>query len=115
VPSAAGGDRAAVLDGVRNELHRYYSLPFYRSMFAAAGFGEELAAYDRAAPDRESQKLAISERFIEELCALGDEDAVRRGVERYRDAGATNPILTAVLGTDFERTLRAAAPVGVAR
>jgi alkanesulfonate monooxygenase SsuD/methylene tetrahydromethanopterin reductase-like flavin-dependent oxidoreductase (luciferase family) len=113
VPSAAGGDRATVLDGVRNELHRYFGLPFYRSMFEAAGFADDLAAYDRAAPDREAQKFAISEEFIEGLCALGDEDAVRRGVERYREAGATNPILTAVWGTDFERTLRAAAPVGV--
>jgi alkanesulfonate monooxygenase SsuD/methylene tetrahydromethanopterin reductase-like flavin-dependent oxidoreductase (luciferase family) len=113
VPSAAGGGRAAVLDGVRNELHRYFGLPFYRSMFEAAGFGEDLAAYDRAAPDREAQKVAISEQFIEELCALGDDDEVRRGVERYRQAGATTPILTAVWGTDFERTLRAAAPVGV--
>jgi alkanesulfonate monooxygenase SsuD/methylene tetrahydromethanopterin reductase-like flavin-dependent oxidoreductase (luciferase family) len=113
VPSAAGGDRATVLDGVRNELHRYFGLPFYRSMFEAAGFADDLAAYDRAAPDREAQKLAISEEFIEGLCAVGDEDAVRRGVARYRDAGATNPILTAVWGTDFEQTLRAAAPVGV--
>jgi alkanesulfonate monooxygenase SsuD/methylene tetrahydromethanopterin reductase-like flavin-dependent oxidoreductase (luciferase family) len=113
VPSAAGGDRATVLDGVRNELHRYFGLPFYRSMFEAAGFADDLAAYDRAAPDRKAQKLAISEQFIEALCALGDQDALRRGVERYREAGATNPILTAVWGTDFEHTLRAAAPVAV--
>jgi alkanesulfonate monooxygenase SsuD/methylene tetrahydromethanopterin reductase-like flavin-dependent oxidoreductase (luciferase family) len=113
IPSAAGGDRATVLDEVRNELHRYFGLPFYRSMFGAAGFTDDLAAYDAAAPDREAQKHAISEAFIEQLCALGDDAAVRRGVERYREAGATNPILTAVWGTDFEQTLRAAAPVAV--
>ena len=113
IPSAVGGDRATVLDGVRNELHRYFGLPFYRAMFEAAGFAGDLTAYDTAAPDREAQKLAISEEFIEQLCALGDQDAVRRGVERYRAAGATNPILTAVWGTDFELTLRAAAPVAV--
>ena len=113
VPSAAGGDRDSVLDGVRNEMHRYFGLPFYRSMFEAAGFADDLAAYDRAAPDRDAQKLAISEEFIEALCAVGDEEEVRRGIDRYREAGATNPILTAVWGTDFEQTLRAAAPVGV--
>ena len=113
IPSAVGGDRAAVLDGIRNELHRYFGLPFYRAMFETAGFAREIAAYDAAAPDREAQKRAISEEFIEQLCALGDEDAVRRGVERYRAAGATNPLLTAVWGTDFETTLRAAAPVAV--
>ena len=57
--------------------------------------------------------------FFERALRRGQTDshlqlhAVRRGVERYRDAGATNPILTAVWGTDFERTLRAAAPVAV--
>ena len=60
VPSAAGGDRATVLDGVRNELQRYFGLTFYRSMFEAAGFAEDVAAYDRATPDREAQKLAIA-------------------------------------------------------
>ena len=34
--------------------------------------------------------------------------------ERYRAAGATNPVLTAIWGTEFEPTLRAAAPVAVA-
>jgi hypothetical protein len=68
-------------------------------------------AYDDAAPDAEAQKRAISEALVESLCAIGDEEAIRRGVERYRDAGATNPVLTAILGTDFEPTLRAAAPV----
>jgi alkanesulfonate monooxygenase SsuD/methylene tetrahydromethanopterin reductase-like flavin-dependent oxidoreductase (luciferase family) len=110
VPSAVGGDRAALLDGVRNELHRYFGLPFYRAMFEAAGFGPDLAAYDAAAPDRAAQKLAISEAFIAELCAIGGAEAVREGIGRYRDAGATNLIITSVWGADFEQTLRAAAP-----
>jgi alkanesulfonate monooxygenase SsuD/methylene tetrahydromethanopterin reductase-like flavin-dependent oxidoreductase (luciferase family) len=110
VPSAAGSDRAAALDGIRTELHRYFGLPFYRAMFEAAGFADDLAAYDAAAPDAAAQKLAIGEGFIERLCAIGDEDAVRAGVQRYRDAGATNPIVTPIFGTDYDATLRAAAP-----
>ena len=109
IPSAVGGHREAVLDGIRSELHRYFGLPFYRAMFAAAGFDDDLAAYDAAAPDAAAQKRAISEAFIEELCAIGDADAIRLGVERYREAGATNPVLTAIWGSDFEVTLRAGA------
>jgi alkanesulfonate monooxygenase SsuD/methylene tetrahydromethanopterin reductase-like flavin-dependent oxidoreductase (luciferase family) len=109
VPAAVGGDRGHVLDGVRSELHRYFGLPFYRAMFDAAGFGGDLAAYDAAAPDVEAQKRAISEEFVEALCALGDEDDVRAGVERYRAAGATDPLVSAVAGSDFAATLRAAA------
>lgn len=97
------------LAGVRAELHRYFGLPFYRTMFRAAGFAADVAAYDDAAPDVDAQKQAISERFIDHLCAIGDEAAVRLGVQRYRDAGVTNPIVTAISGTDFDLTLRSAA------
>jgi hypothetical protein len=34
---------------------------------------------------------AISEDFIDHLAAIGSEDDVRRGVQRYVEAGATNP------------------------
>jgi alkanesulfonate monooxygenase SsuD/methylene tetrahydromethanopterin reductase-like flavin-dependent oxidoreductase (luciferase family) len=109
IPAAVGADRAVMLDGVRSELHRYFGLPFYRAVFEAAGYGKELAAYDAAAPDREAQKLEISEEFIDSLCAIGTAEDVRRGIERYRTSGATNPVVTGVLGTDYAATLRAAA------
>jgi alkanesulfonate monooxygenase SsuD/methylene tetrahydromethanopterin reductase-like flavin-dependent oxidoreductase (luciferase family) len=109
VPSSVTEDHDAALAGIRLELHRYFGLPFYRTMFGAAGFAADLAAYDAAAPDVEAQKRAISEDFIDHLCAIGDRDAVRRGVQRYVDAGVTNPVLTAILGTDYDATLRAVA------
>lgn len=111
VPSAVGSDLGPLLDGIRGELHRYFGLPFYRAMFEAAGFGKDIAAYDAAAPDREAQKQAISEEFVDALCALGAEPDVRAGIERYRAAGATNPLVSAVAGSDFTATLRAAADV----
>ena len=107
IPTAVTDDRAMALAGVRLELHRYFGLPFYRTMFRAAGFAAEIAAYDDVAPDVDAQKQAISERFIDHLCAIGDAAAVRRGVQRYRDAGATNPVLTAITGSDFALALRA--------
>ena len=52
---------------------------------------------------------AISEDFIDQLAAVGNEDDVRRGVQRYVEAGATNPVLAGILGTDYDATLRAVA------
>ena len=109
LPAAIGKDMGPLLDGVRSELHRYFGLPFYRAMFDAAGFGRDLASYDAAAPDVEAQKQAISEEFIDALCALGDEADVQAGIDRYRAAGTTNPLVSAVAGSDFTPTLRAAA------
>lgn len=107
VPASAG-NLGPALDGIRAELHRYFGLPFYRAMFDAAGYGKDLAAYDAAAPDPEAQKRAISEDLIENLCAIGGPADVRRGIDRYRAAGATNPVLTGITGTDYAATLRAA-------
>jgi len=44
------------------------------------------------------------------LTAVGDEATVREGVERYRAAGATSPCVGPIPKTDFQATLRAAAP-----
>jgi alkanesulfonate monooxygenase SsuD/methylene tetrahydromethanopterin reductase-like flavin-dependent oxidoreductase (luciferase family) len=109
IPAAATADLATALGGIRTELHRDFGLPFYRKMFAKAGYAAVLEAYDGAAGDHEAQKRAISEEFIASLCAIGDGADVRAGIARYAAAGATNPILTAVPGTDFTATLRAAA------
>ena len=109
VPSAVTEDRDSALAGIRMELHRYFGLPFYRTMFEAAGFAADVEAYDAAAGDAQAQMQAISEDFIDQLAAVGNEDDVRRGVQRYVEAGATNPVLAGILGTDYDATLRAVA------
>jgi len=114
VPTAVTDDSAVALAGIRDELHRYFGLPFYRAMFTAAGYAEDVAAYDAADGDRDKQLHAISESFVQDLCAIGDQTSVVAALQRYRAAGATNPMLTHIRGTDFAATLRAAAPDGSA-
>ena len=46
------------------------------------------------------------------LTAVGDDQSVRAGIERYREAGATSPGIGPIPKTDFDATLRAGA-VGV--
>ena len=106
VPSAVVADRAVAHDGIRAELHRYFGLPFYRAMFAHAGYEANIAAYDAA--DAGAQRAAISDAFIDDLCAIGTPEDVAAGVARYRAAGATNPMITNIAGTDLRPTLHAA-------
>src|SRR5260370_21770361 len=61
-----------------------------------------------AAADVGAQRAAISGAFIEDLCAIGTPQDVAAGVARYRAAGATNPMITNITGTDLRPTLRAA-------
>lgn len=109
VPSARTDDVESAHDSLRTELLPYFGLPFYRAMLERSGFGEDIAAFDRAAGDVDAMRAAISERFLEDLAAVGDADAVRAGLERYRSAGSTTPCVGPIARTDFEGTLEAGA------
>src|SRR5260370_36589321 len=76
-------------------------------MFAQAGYEADIAAYDAAA-DINAQRAAISHAFIDDLCAIGAPEDVAAGVARYRSAGAINPMITNITGTDLRPTLHAA-------
>jgi hypothetical protein len=78
-------------------------------MLERSGFGQDIAAYDAAGSDLAAKKAAISDDFLSILTAVGDEQAVRAGVDRYAQAGVTAPNVGAIPGTDFDATLRAAA------
>lgn len=110
VPGAFTDDRSAAYETVRSELLTYFGLPFYRTMLDRSGYGEEIAAYDEVRGDAAAMRAAISDRFLDALTAVGDEAGVRGGLDRYRDAGVSLPCIGPISKTDFEGTLRAAAP-----
>jgi F420-dependent oxidoreductase-like protein len=96
---------------MRQQLVTYASLPFYRAMLEASGFGDEIAAFDEGiqAGDVERAKAGLSDRLLEALAGIGSADDVRGAVERYREAGATTPSIGGVPGSDFEGALEAVA------
>jgi probable F420-dependent oxidoreductase len=106
VPAALTEDRAGAYATMRRDLLPYFGLPFYRAMIERSGFGADLQAYDAASGDVERMQAAVSEDFLEQLTAVGEEAEVRAGVERYRSAGATSPCIGPIPKTDFEATLR---------
>jgi F420-dependent oxidoreductase-like protein len=107
VPAAVVEDPAEPYAAMRKDLLPYFGLPFYRAMLERSGFGAEIEAFDAAAGDVEQMQAAISERFLEQLTAVGDEAAVSAGIGRYREAGASTPCVGPIPRTDFEATLRA--------
>jgi len=108
--SPEGGDVQGAYRAMRGDLIPYFGLPFYRKMIERTGFAAEIEAYDRAAGDLEAMQSAISDRFLQELTAVGDASALSAGIERYRESGASSPCIGPIPGTDFEATLRASAP-----
>jgi probable F420-dependent oxidoreductase len=108
VPAALVQDRADAFAAMRGDLLPYFGLPFYRAMLERSGFDADIAGFDAAAGDVEAMKAAISDGFLEQLTAVGDEAAVHAGIERYRAAGATSPCVGPVPKSDFEATLKIA-------
>jgi alkanesulfonate monooxygenase SsuD/methylene tetrahydromethanopterin reductase-like flavin-dependent oxidoreductase (luciferase family) len=110
VPAALTDNSSAAYNAIRAELLPYFTLPFYRAMLGASGYADDIAAFDAAQGDAHAMRTAISDRFLEALTAIGDEQAVRAGVDRYVEAGVTLPCVGPISRTDFEAALRAAAP-----
>ncbi len=113
VPVALTADGEAVTALFKEELTRYLSLPFYRAMLAASGFGEELAAFDRDRNRHPSPGRAVPDRLAEALGGIGNQNAIREYVAAYRRGGVTLPAVRPIGFPDaphYRPTLEALAP-----
>jgi alkanesulfonate monooxygenase SsuD/methylene tetrahydromethanopterin reductase-like flavin-dependent oxidoreductase (luciferase family) len=108
VPAALTAEVDQAQAALRRDLLPYFGLPFYRAMIERSGFGADIEAFDAAGGEVAAMQAAISDGFLGALSAIGDQAAVKAGVERYRQAGAISPCVGPVAQTDFEATLRAA-------
>ena len=77
-------------------------------MLERSGYGEDIAAFDAAHGDAAGMRAAISDGFLDALTAIGEEPAVRAGVDRYVEAGVTLPCV----GPDPDDRLRGDAARG---
>ena len=67
----------------------------YARMFRASGFADEVdeVRARQAARDRDGALAAVSDRMIQAIDFIGDEDAVTGFVRTYVDAGVEYPVL----------------------
>ena len=79
---ALSDDQEAVVAIAKQTLAGYAKLPFYATMFAAAGYPVESGA--------------VSDALVDQLVAQGDEDAVARHVSDLLDSGLDELLLTVV-------------------
>lgn len=112
VPAAVTEDLVGVGRTFREELARYLTLPYYRTMLRASGFSEGLDRFDR---DRVAGVPAdvVPAAMVDALGVVGSADAVRASVEAYRTAGVTLPVVRPIGAPEAPHagpTLEAAAP-----
>lgn len=105
------------IDYARRDLFSYAVVDAYAANFERAGFADEMAAIRgaHADGDREGALAAVSDRLVDAIDIMGDEDHVRASVQAYVDAGVDVPVLMPLpWGPDrwavIESTMRAVAP-----
>ena len=91
VPVALTDEVEATTELFKEELTRYLSLPFYRVMLRASGFGEELAAFDHDKAGHPSPGRAVPARLARALAGIGDRNVLSACVATYRGVGVTLP------------------------
>jgi alkanesulfonate monooxygenase SsuD/methylene tetrahydromethanopterin reductase-like flavin-dependent oxidoreductase (luciferase family) len=95
IPTCIDEDRAAAAAVNRKTLTGYLMLPNYRNYWKEAGYAEEMDAVEKAlaAGERDKVPTLVSERWLADTTLFGSAAEVRAGVEAWRAAGVSTPIL----------------------
>ncbi len=89
---------------------------YYYDLFARYGYGEEASLIRQAwaSGDRSGAASMVSQDMLDNITIMGDEDECREKLARYRENGATAPVIGCPHGCSAGtvlRTLRALAPL----
>ncbi|MBM3490351.1 MAG: LLM class flavin-dependent oxidoreductase [Alphaproteobacteria bacterium] len=94
-PTVIADDAAAARAVNRRTLTAYVQLPNYRNYWRQAGYAEEMDAIEAVIASGELDRLpaAMSDRWLADCTLAGSARQVREGVEAWRAAGVSTPIL----------------------
>jgi alkanesulfonate monooxygenase SsuD/methylene tetrahydromethanopterin reductase-like flavin-dependent oxidoreductase (luciferase family) len=95
IPTCISDDIEGAKAVNRRTLTRYTLLPNYRNYWKEAGYGEEMAAIEAAVAAGHEAEIPslMSDRWLADATLFGPAAKVREGVEAWRAAGITTPIL----------------------
>lgn len=95
IPTCISDDRDAAAAVNRRTLSGYVALPNYRNYWKQEGYSQEMEAIEAAlvAGDRDAVPGLMTDRWLRDVTLYGSADEVREGLNAWRDAGVTTPIL----------------------
>ncbi|MGH8885405.1 MAG: LLM class F420-dependent oxidoreductase [Egibacteraceae bacterium] len=103
-------DVPAAREQARRTLVPYIATSVYHRFYRWLGFGEEAEAVRVAlgGRDRKAATAAVSDRLLDAVTAIGDEEFVTAKVQAYVDAGVAVPVIACLCpdAVAAERTLR---------
>lgn len=95
IPTCISDDVEAAKAVNRRTLTRYVMLPNYRNYWKEAGYVDEMAAIEAAIADGRQADIPglLSDRWLADNTLFGPASKVREGVEAWRAAGVTTPVI----------------------
>jgi len=95
IPTCVSDDVEAARAVNRKTLVFYCTLPNYRNYWKEAGYVEEMEAIEQAIAKGQRDEIPrrMSDRWLADCTLFGPASAIREGVEAWREAGVTTPIL----------------------
>lgn len=95
IPTCVSDDLEAAKAVNRKTLIMYCTLPNYRNYWKEAGYVEEMEAIETALANKERDRIPelMSDRWLADCTLFGPASAIREGVEAWREAGVSTPIL----------------------
>src|SRR5580704_7942864 len=88
-------DAAAAKAALRKTMAGYWAMPNYRNYWKEAGYIEEMDAAETAIAEGRTAELPdfLTDRWLEDCTLFGPASRIRDGVEEWRAAGITTPVL----------------------
>ena len=95
IPTVVCEDRAEGAAVVRRVLRGYVTLPNYQQYWIEAGYADEMHAIQQAIAERRMDDLLplMTDRWLNDVTLFGPAARIRDGVDAWRAAGVTTPIL----------------------
>ena len=91
---------------LRRVITNYALMPNYRNYWKEAGYVEEMTAIEKAVADGRPGDIAryLHDRWLTDIALFGSAAKVRDGIEAWRPAGITTPVLVPLSADGSQKT-----------
>ena len=83
---------------LRKSMASYWLLPNYRNYWKETGYADEMATAEKVVAEGRAADMPhyLTDRWLADCTLFGSAAHVREGVEAWRDAGVTTPIVVPI-------------------
>jgi alkanesulfonate monooxygenase SsuD/methylene tetrahydromethanopterin reductase-like flavin-dependent oxidoreductase (luciferase family) len=99
-------DEAEAKAVLRRTVTNYTLMPNYRNYWTEAGYVEEMEAVERALAEGRRDEISryLPDRWLADIALFGPPAKIREGVEKWRAAGISTPVLVPLSADGDQKT-----------